>query len=169
MFRVGNQDARKDVSQAFWERHIPEPNSGCWLWLSALNVNGYGQLKCGGYAGYAHRYSYQHLVAGGADIRGKLVCHKCDNPCCVNPDHLFLGSAADNMADCIRKGRHASQRPTTNYARGVDAARAKLNERSVKEIRRLKGVLGQRKIAAAFGVTRGAVRCIHAGETWKHV
>ena len=169
MFRVGNQAAAKSAAEAFDDRYIPEPNSGCWLWTAALNVHGYGQLQCGGYKGYAHRYAYQQFVAAGADIRGKQVCHKCDVPSCVNPEHLFLGTAADNMADCLRKGRHASQKPTTNYARGVDAARAKLNDRAVKEIRRLKGVLGQRKIAAAFGVTRGAVRCIHSGETWTHV
>jgi len=93
------------------DRSIPEPNSGCWLWLGAptKKKNGYG-VVCGGTAKYgtywhvpAHRYSY--MVFRGPIPEGMCVLHKCDNGLCVNPDHLWIGTQKDNMHDCVRKGR----------------------------------------------------------------
>jgi hypothetical protein len=87
----------------FEMQHIPEPNSGCWLWLGATSPSGYGNIYAFGSSLRAHRASW--VIFRGAIPAGMHVLHKCDTPSCVNPDHLFLGSHADNMADKVRKGR----------------------------------------------------------------
>lgn len=82
------------------ERTIPEPNSGCWIWLGSLDRKGYGRI--GGHT-LAHRRIYSELV--GAIPSGLCLCHRCDTPACVNPEHFFLGTRADNNFDMFRKGR----------------------------------------------------------------
>lgn len=88
----------------FLEKVVPEPNSGCWLWLGATRPGGHGHMQLDGrrFEG-AHRVSYRCFR--GSIPAGVVVCHVCDTPICVNPVHLWLGSVADNMADCIRKHR----------------------------------------------------------------
>src|SRR5690606_8870409 len=93
------------LKDRFEEKYIPEPNSGCWLWVGALTGN-YGQLKYKGRHGgniLAHRASYE--IYKGPFNKGLDVLHKCDNPSCVNPDHLFLGDHSDNMLDMSTKIR----------------------------------------------------------------
>ena len=91
----------------FW-RHIFAPlDSECWLWTASVNVGGYGRLADKNLpAGYrlAHRFSYE--LHYGSIPRGMIICHRCDVPRCVNPEHLFIGTDADNMRDMIAKGRH---------------------------------------------------------------
>ena len=86
--------------------YVPVPEAGCWLWLGA-NSNGYGFL---GFPKLIATRLFYHVHKGPIP-KGMLVCHKCDTPMCVNPDHLFLGTPADNMHDMIRKGRHPVIRP----------------------------------------------------------
>lgn len=91
-----------------------------------------------------------------------FVCHSCDNRKCVNPDHLWLGTNADNMADKIRKGR---------LSRGRDLSQTKLSEESVREIRRLynSGEFLQREIAEKFSVSRENIGCVLRGVSWSYV
>lgn len=86
-------------------KSIPEPMSGCWLWLGFCQENGYGQLHARSLGERtAHRASY--VLHRGDIPKGSLICHKCDTPSCVNPDHLFIGTAKSNMEDMSNKNRH---------------------------------------------------------------
>lgn len=91
---------------------VLKQHDGCWRWTGAVTSRGYGSFgyptrsKCVS----AHRFSYSSFI--GPIEAGKLICHKCDNKWCVNPDHLFMGTGSDNMMDCVNKGRHPEQRKT---------------------------------------------------------
>lgn len=90
-------------------RSIPVPESGCWIWLGAEKGNGYGNVRQGRGNIPAHRRSF--IESFGPVPTGVDVCHRCDTRCCINPDHLFLGTRLDNMRDCAAKGR-LSQGPS---------------------------------------------------------
>jgi hypothetical protein len=104
----------EDQKRKFWEKvdkcgpTMPHMDSPCWMWLGSKIYSGHGQLRAIGRTVQAHRAMWT-LVNGSIELngeyRGACVCHKCDNPPCVNPDHLFIGSHADNIQDMIKKGR----------------------------------------------------------------
>lgn len=105
--RNGHTDPLYGLSlkERFHANYIPEPMSGCWLWVGGTNGKGYGQLWIDGEPSImAHRLSWE--LHNGPIPKGMLVCHKCDTPPCVNPDHLFIGTDKDNIQDCIKKGRY---------------------------------------------------------------
>lgn len=137
-------------------------DSGCWEWLGFLNEWGYGRFNMNGRKILAHRASWE--IHFGPIYLGALVCHKCDNPSCVNPNHLFLGSVKDNAVDMAAKGRQ-------NGPRGVSHHSAKLNPDLVREIRQKhkSGLLGTYDIAREYGVTQAAAWAVVARKTWKHV
>lgn len=142
----------------FWLR--VEPSEGCWTWLGATSPNGYGIVQRGGRVHMAHRVAWEY--ARGAIPSGKVVCHACDNPPCVNPAHLFVGTQADNIADMDRKGRRRSNPP-----KGPNAKRAVLSEAEAVEIRR-RYAEGERQLelAAAFGVSKGTIYNVLRGKHW---
>jgi hypothetical protein len=157
--------SRLSVADRLLSRAEFEPNTGCWLWSGATTGSlGYGSMKIGRKMQLTHRVSYE--THRGAIPDGMCVCHRCDTPACVNPDHLFVGTHADNTADKLNKGR----------ARGWDSAgernpAAKLGEADVIAIRaRLaEGAETKTAIARAFGVSQQLISAIHAGQVWSHV
>ena len=144
------------------DRYIPEPNSGCWLWTVACNNYGYGSFRRRETVGgklrnyLAHRLTYQHFR--GPIPTGLQVLHQCDVPSCINPDHLFLGTQAHNMADMAAKGRSM---------RGARNVNTKLTEAQVRAIRADRRKL--REIAADYGTTLQNIWYVKNGDTWKHV
>lgn len=99
------------LAEHLTENSIPVPFSGCWLWLLSLNRDGYGQCAIGTKSINAHRLSW--MAFRGPIPPRMMVLHSCDVRSCVNPDHLWLGTNADNMRDCFAKGRHNFNRATT--------------------------------------------------------
>lgn len=94
-------------------RKIQPGESGCMLWSGRKNKKGYGYYDKDGKAVFAHRYSYRTIV--GEIPNGYFVCHKCDVPSCVNPEHLFVGTPSDNIRDCISKGRRKEWKKECKY------------------------------------------------------
>jgi hypothetical protein len=100
--------------ERFFNR-IKEDDNGCWLFQGSLNPQGYGNFHYKSLSHLSHRWAAEHLA--GLKIKGMCVCHHCDNPSCVNPAHLFVGTQADNMRDMDRKGRRVL--PPKSAAGGV--------------------------------------------------
>jgi len=164
---------RGTPEQRFW-RYVAK-GEGCWEWTGGLDRRGYGRFNEGPRTGAAHRYS---MVLAGHRIEGWNVCHTCDNPRCVRPDHLFLGTQADNVADMITKGR---QRGNETRARGSRIASSKIAEPIALAILdrlecapRSRTGSGRFKrgailtIAREFRVSRHIVSHISKG-AWRHV
>lgn len=125
--------------------------SGCWEWQRGKNLKGYGHISIGRQRqAYAHRVSY--FVFNGPISEGMLVRHKCDNPSCVNPEHLEIGTQVDNMQDCKKRGR-MSMPPV---ARGVANHKTKLTEEQVAYI--VNSDKSNRELAEMFGVSQAAIR-----------
>ena len=141
-----------------------DSDTGCWLWTAHRKSKGYGQLSRTGQHGgmaAAHRASWE--LHRGPIPDGLWVLHHCDTPPCVNPDHLFLGTHADNVADMIAKGR-----PGGPYRRGESHCQAKLTEADVRKIRAAKGLL-LRELAAQYGVSPNTIGKVRRREQWAHV
>lgn len=136
--------------------------TGCWEWANYVHKNGYGQYHVNCKPVYAHRHSYALFVA--PIPKGMLVCHKCDNRKCVNPDHLFLGTHADNYNDMVMKKRR-------NVAIGERSGKSKLTKVDVLKMVDLysMGNITQRGLAAMFNITNQSVNQVLAGKSWSHV
>ena len=139
--------------------------TGCWEWQRTTNGDGYGMLRVAGKMVYAHRLSYELGV--GPIPAGLHILHRCDNPRCINPEHLSAGTRSQNMKECSERGRARIPKP---IKRGEDNGAAKLGDAEVRSIRRLLSAgLTQREIAARFGVSQQTISGIKAGKRWGHV
>lgn len=145
-------------------RKIDIRPDGCWVWNASKDREGYGQLVISGKKVPAHRASWQ--LRHGEIPMGMFVCHKCDVPACVNPDHLFLGTPKDNTDDMVAKGRERFSTRT-----GVTPANAKLTDTDVRIIRRLRSEqrITYSELARLFGVSITTICVIVRGEAWKGV
>lgn len=152
------QGKGRSLEQRIFDYCIPEPNSGCWLWLGGLNACGYGTIGVKYKSQLAHRVSYK--VFRGKFPKHKCILHHCDMPCCVNPDHLFVGTPADNVADMENKKR-------SYHPRGEAHGRAKLTAANVRAIRL--DTRSQRVVGDAYGVSHAMIGYIRRGKTWGHV
>lgn len=153
---------RAPLAVRFAAYSFPEPMSGCWLWTAAVDSGGYGTIGFQGTTIKAHRASW--LIHRGAVPDGAMVLHRCDMPCCVNPEHLFLGNQTDNMRDMVKKGRASLQRhPRLN-------PRAKLTPEDAAHIRavciRRDKHFGMSALAEAFGVSVASISAIVCGKSY---
>jgi hypothetical protein len=138
----------------FWSKVEVKSDDECWRWHGATIQNGYGQIGRGSVIKYAHRVSYE--LSKGPIPEGLYVCHSCDNKWCVNPAHLWVGTAADNSRDAISKGLHPRS-----------GGRKRLDSKTVHELR-----TGQAKpleVAKRLGMSDTGVYQARMGKTWKRV
>ena len=161
--RTGTTDEwKQSLADRFWSKVDRREVDECWLWTAATNEHGYGVMrpegKRSGATVKAHRVS---LELAGVEVEGRVVRHSCDNPPCVNPAHLSVGSPADNAADRNERNR---------TARGSRSGTHKLTEDQVREVRRrVAGGDLHRNVAADHGVSRSTVTRIANGGGWAHV
>ena len=139
--------------ERFNAKWAENPETGCWDWTAAKNVDGYGHMSVGRKTKIAHRVSYE--IHWGLIPHGQCVCHRCDRPCCVNPEHLFLGSPADNTRDMTKKGRGGKL--TQEDAAFIKWALPRW------------GRGGGSHLAKFFGVSDRSINKIKNGTTWKDV
>lgn len=178
-----------DALQRFWNginkdgpfpEHQPELGR-CWVWTKSRFVTGYGQMRLKYTKFGTHRLSW--FIHNGPIQDGLFVCHKCDNPLCARPDHLFLGTNSENMLDASRKGRahtggvsgarNGRFTMPEATARGERSGKAKLTDRQVLEIR--KRLLASKRyglvkaLASEYGVSRGTIMAIENRTSWTHI
>ena len=163
MGRVCEACRHPSVEERFWRR--VKKTDGCWEWQGSRHPNGHGYFSAGrASVGYAHRAAWE-FVHGPIPF-GLFVCHHCDNPPCVRPDHLFLGTQNDNVQDAVSKGR---------MSRGESHHAAKLTEAAVREIRVAEVGWTQsrqslaRALAPRYGVTSFAVKAVLQRNRWRHI
>ena len=158
-FGINKKTGRKsNTLEQFYERI--NKTETCWLWTGTVANNGRGVFKINNKLKQAHRISYE--VHFGEIPQGLLVCHKCDNGLCVNPEHLFLGTQQDNINDCVNKNRNAKGSKNWN---------TKLNEEKVKMIRTAdfseRG--SKAKISRELGISQTALNYVISGKNWGHI
>jgi hypothetical protein len=150
-----------------------EKSDGCWTWTGQRGPSGYGKFayRSAGRRTHARAHRVMWELENGPIPDSLFVCHHCDNPACVRPDHLFIGTPKDNTQDALMKGRlRTGPMPIESVRRGVDTNNVKLTEEKVLEIRSLASTgLSQSTIANRFGVKQAQVSAIVTGRSWAHV
>jgi len=143
----------------FWDN--VNKDGDCWEWVGSINGKGYGQLCLNGEYKLAHRLSWE--IHYGQIPKGMQVLHRCDNRCCTNPQHLFVGTHQDNMDDKVSKGR-------ASHTRGTDNGQSIITERDVLTIIKLRNSgLKYREIADLFNVDKSHIGKICRGKRWEHL
>jgi hypothetical protein len=167
--KLKSNRSRAPINQRFGRYVYLLLSNGCWEWRGAKNERGYGLIGKEGGRGAgnirAHRLSYQIFYNVNL-TREQCVCHKCDNPPCVNPDHLFVGSQQENILDMFAKARNSKPPLICGEANHM----AKLTKQDVIEIRQLYDHgLSSPKIAKLFFVTKSTILAIVNRKIWRHV
>jgi hypothetical protein len=150
----------RTLIERFENKYIPEPNSGCFIWLGALSNVGYGRISYYGKNRLAHRVAW--IITNG-DPQEFFVCHRCDNPLCVNVDHLFLGTHQENMDD-MRNKKRMKMPP---HPCGVNHHFAVLTPKDILDIR-LDNRL-QKEISKSYNISQSVISNIKTGKTWRHI
>jgi len=153
---------RNNNTKRFWSKVEMGKPDECWEWRAYRNQDGYGKYMLNGRVESAHRIAWQ--MNWGDIPDGLCVCHRCDNPACINPAHLYLATHQENMDDMREKGRAKGHPGEENY-------KAKLTTEQVKEIRRsYKGGYGEAiKTAKKYGVSTSTIQRIASGVLWKTI
>lgn len=149
-------------SKRFWAK-VDKTNS-CWNWTAAKGAKGYGRFKLNGKLVSPHAISYQ--IHNDDYDSTKDVCHKCDNPSCINPEHLFLGTRTQNVLDSIQKGRWNG-----NPTKGADHPSSKLTDKDVMLIKAILKYsdLNVVQIAKMFSVSLTTIKNIRSKKRWSHI
>lgn len=154
---------KQSIIDRFEKNFIKEDNS-CWLWSSAKIKTGYGIFYKDrkNKAIYAHRFSFE--LYKGPIVGNNKICHSCDNPSCVNPEHLWQGSQKDNLQDMYKKKRN-------NQPRGATCSSSKLTEKDVLFIREQKrlNTSTQKELSVKFGVAESTISRLLNGEHWRSI
>jgi hypothetical protein len=147
------------TKERFYSKFNVNEDNGCWEWIANKLPKGYGRFKENDTSKVAHRVSYEMHI--GHIKEGMIICHHCDNPPCVNPFHLFMGTHKDNVIDKKSKGRDII---------GEKNGRSKLTEKDIPVIRRLlASKIRQVDIAKQFGLANRTISAINTGHTWTHI
>ena len=150
------------VSARFWSK--VNKNESCWYWIGSKNQKGYGQIRINKICYMAHRVIFE--IAKGPIEKGNLVCHHCDNPSCVNPDHLFQGTAKDNTADMYAKNRQYIPQYTEV---GENHCCSKLTNKEVLLIRKSYPGKTMQQLSDEFSLSIGYIHRIIHRKAWKHI
>lgn len=153
---------KSSTEKRFWAK-VRKDRDGCWRWIAAVTRYGYGAFTVRSKYIRAHRYSWE--LHNGPIPEGLCVCHRCDNPGCVNPAHLFLGTFKDNAIDCSTKGRRQDQKGAKNN-------QVKLTVLDIRMIRRIwekDCPVTQRRVAEWFGVDPSLISRIMRRKRWTYV
>lgn len=161
-FLRGHCARKHPTARDFWSLVDRREQHACWAWLGDRSPDGYGKFRYKSKYALTHRLAYE--FTNGPIPQGMLICHKCDNPSCVNPNHLFVGTYQDNVDDMIAKGRQKK-------ALGENAGRAKLTEVQVMEIRKryAAGDATTVSLGVEYGVDASTIGSAVKRETWKHI
>jgi len=150
------------TAERFWSK--VEKTDNCWIWKGSIDVDGRGRFKLGGGNRSAHRVSW--MLIHGELPKGMCVCHRCDNPKCVKPAHLFLGTHLDNMRDMAEKGRRKGIAVRIGSAHGM----AVINEEQAKQVKYGSFKRGElTALAKRWKINTDVIYQIRAGQNWRHV